>query len=179
MSFIITSPSVRRCLFLASSTLPPIPNATLYGGSVNNKSASLPFIRAATADASVLSPHIRRCLPNCQISPGFVIGSLLSSTSGTSSSVISAGSESSGISSKPKSKSPKSRSFNSASKRSKFHSATSAVLLSSMRYFFFCSSVIPDLRTHSTSLYPSCFNAFKRVCPHNITLSSSIIIGEQ
>ena len=112
------------------------------------------------------------------MSPSLVIGSAWLSTSGASSSTIACGALSSAIS-KPKSKSRKSRPSSSPLSKSISHSASSFVLLSSRRYFRFCSSVIPTFRTHSHSLYLSFFNALRRVCPAKMTLSSSITIGAQ
>ena len=48
-------------------------------------SACCLFIRRITASFCVLSPHISLCLPNIQISPGFEIGSSISSSASSKS----------------------------------------------------------------------------------------------
>ncbi len=127
----------------------------------------------------MLSPHISRCLPNCHISPSFVI-MFFSSTSGTSSSIIS-GANILSISfisfSNPKRDISKSKSISSSFNNDKSHSAICAVLLSATRNAFICSGVKSSATIQGTVFIPSFLAAHTRVCPAIITPSESIIIG--
>ena len=123
-----------------------------YGGLVNNIFAEFPFISFETSFSSVELPHISLCLPNCQISPNFVIGSASSSTSGASSSTISVSSSSSSM---PKSKSKslkKSSSSNYGKSTSRSKPVSIVVLLWTMVYSFLSLSVKWSKRMQSTSL---------------------------
>ena len=121
-------------------------------------------INASMTFTSVLSPHIKRCSPNCHMSPTLTIGS---TSSVYSSSMTSVGSISSGKSNPVISilKSMSTRSSNSDRTKSMSHSASSPSLLSANMYALRCASVNPSIKRHGTVSMPNFLTAITLPCP--------------
>lgn len=85
LSLSMTRPSCRLFSCLASLGLMCCPNATLYGGSVSSRSASVPSPMASMArsmvSGSVLSPTTSTWPPRRYTSPSLLSGSSGGSTS--------------------------------------------------------------------------------------------------